>query len=53
MILENITVLGVNQQPKEVLVNGKSLKFVYDKNLQTLHVNQINVSLLNQLNITF
>ena len=51
MILDKITVLGVNQRSNQVSVNGKSVPFSYDNSTQVLYVKQINASLLDKLEI--
>ena len=51
MILDKITVLGMNQHPNQVSVNGKSVPFSYDNTIQILCVKQINASLLDKLEI--
>ena len=53
MVLDKITVLGVNQCPNQVLVNGKSVPFSYDNTIQILCVKQINASLLDKLEINW
>ena len=53
MILDKITVLGVNQRPNQVSVNGKFVPFSYDNNVQILYVKQINYSLLDKLEMNW
>ena len=51
MILESIFVLGLNQKPKQVLVNGNSAKFSFETKT-TLSVD-VNADLLAPLNVTW
>ena len=51
MILDKMSVLGVNQRPNQVSVNGKSIPFSHDNSTQILYVKQINASLLDKLEI--
>ena len=50
MILDMIYVMGLNKEPKQVLVNGNSAQFSFDKNTTTLHAH-VNADLLGPLNI--
>ena len=52
MILGRIIVMGLTQEPKQVLVNGNSAEFSIDKNTKTLYVH-VNSDLLTPLNITW
>ena len=52
MILDMIYVMGLNKEPKKVLVNGHSAQFLFYKNTTTLHAH-VNADLLPPLNITW
>ena len=43
--------MGLNQEPKQVLVNGNSAKSSFDKNVKDLNM-QMNADLLAPFNIT-
>ncbi|GFO23423.1 lysosomal alpha-glucosidase, partial [Plakobranchus ocellatus] len=48
-----VMILGIPKVPKIVLVNGGSVQFLYNPNLQTLNLPELNLDLQKSVNITW
>ncbi|XP_076451187.1 lysosomal alpha-glucosidase-like isoform X2 [Babylonia areolata] len=54
MTLDNVNVLGVDSQPKSVVLNGKTtVKYIYNATTKVLSLFELNINLLNPFTLTW